>query len=313
VIAGGNNGGKSHISYTPYGSIHRTDSSGPDITRFKFTGQEEDKDSGLMYYKARYYDPMIGRFLQADSVVMPESTFGMNRYMYVEGSPVNYRDPDGHKRVAGDQQRQIYYLAAAVYGFDQDKENPYRGALIAALAVPRPKHEEKMVRGDGRYHKKYNEGNTARDVSRGYKRIVHDFNHFNNGALSGGIKWASHGLQRAADTYNLLLFGKHHNENTIWHKTRNGDIGRAYTRNKACADFALGFGGKIPIGKAKGGLGPAAQTFVIESGNAVAAEVITDIEIFTAFAVTWEIIIIAVGVASVINSASECAKSINHL
>jgi hypothetical protein len=35
--------------------IHRTDSSGSDITRFKFTGQEEDKESGLMYYKARYY------------------------------------------------------------------------------------------------------------------------------------------------------------------------------------------------------------------------------------------------------------------
>ncbi len=65
VIAGGNNGGKSHISYKPYGEIHRTDSSGPDITRFKYTGQEEDKESGLMYYKARYYDPMIGRFLRA--------------------------------------------------------------------------------------------------------------------------------------------------------------------------------------------------------------------------------------------------------
>jgi RHS repeat-associated protein len=98
VIAGGNNGGKSHISYTPYGSIHRTDSSGPDITRFKFTGQEEDKETGLMYYKARYYDPMIGRFAQADSVVMPESTFGMNRYMYTEGSPVNYRDVSGHNK-----------------------------------------------------------------------------------------------------------------------------------------------------------------------------------------------------------------------
>jgi len=100
VIAGGNNGGKSHISYKPYGEIHRTDSSGPDITRFKYTGQEEDKESGLMYYKARYYDPMIGRFLQADSVFMPESTFGMNRYMYVSGSPTNYRDPSGHADVA---------------------------------------------------------------------------------------------------------------------------------------------------------------------------------------------------------------------
>ncbi len=96
VIAGGNNGGKSHISYTPYGSIHRTDSSGPDITRFKYTGQEEDKESGLFYYKARYYDPMVGRFLQADNLYDSEDTNGMNHYMYVNGSPMNFRDDTGN-------------------------------------------------------------------------------------------------------------------------------------------------------------------------------------------------------------------------
>ncbi|MBK8395579.1 MAG: RHS repeat-associated core domain-containing protein [Leptospiraceae bacterium] len=97
VVTGKDSEGKSHISYKPYGEILRTDSGGPDISKFKFTGQEEDKESGLMYYKARYYDPMIGRFLQADSVIMPESTFGMNRYMYVDGNPMKYRDPDGHR------------------------------------------------------------------------------------------------------------------------------------------------------------------------------------------------------------------------
>jgi len=96
VIAGGNNGGKSHISYKPYGEIHRTDSSGPDITRFKYTGQEEDKESGLMYYKARYYDPMVGRFLQADNEYNPDDTQGMNHYMYVNGSPMNFRDRSGN-------------------------------------------------------------------------------------------------------------------------------------------------------------------------------------------------------------------------
>jgi RHS repeat-associated protein len=96
VITGGNNGGKSSINYKPYGEINRTDSSGPDITKFKYTGQEEDKESGLLYYKARYYDPAIGRFLQADSVVMPENLYGMNRYMYVDGNPVKYVDPSGN-------------------------------------------------------------------------------------------------------------------------------------------------------------------------------------------------------------------------
>jgi hypothetical protein len=61
-VSGGEYGGKSHISYKPYGEILRTDSGGPDITKFKYTGQIEDKETGLMYYKARYYDPMLARF-----------------------------------------------------------------------------------------------------------------------------------------------------------------------------------------------------------------------------------------------------------
>ncbi|MBK8395573.1 MAG: RHS repeat-associated core domain-containing protein [Leptospiraceae bacterium] len=97
VVIGKDSEGKSHISYKPYGEILRTDSGGPDISKFKFTGQEEDKESGLMYYKARYYDPVIGRFLQADSMAFPDRIMGMNRYMYTEGNPVKYGDRSGNK------------------------------------------------------------------------------------------------------------------------------------------------------------------------------------------------------------------------
>jgi RHS repeat-associated protein len=98
VISGGNNGGKSSMNYKPYGEMNRTDSSGPDITRFKYTGQEEDKETGLLYYKARYYDPSLGRFLQADSVVNIIGSQGLNRYMYTDGNPVKYKDLDGHNK-----------------------------------------------------------------------------------------------------------------------------------------------------------------------------------------------------------------------
>ncbi|EMJ92763.1 RHS repeat-associated core domain-containing protein, partial [Leptospira alstonii] len=94
--ASGPEPGVSYVSYEPYGSINRNDSYGPDIFRYKFTGQIEDKDTGLYYYKSRYYEPILGRFLQADSVIMPTNVNGMNRYMYVDGNPVSYRDPSGH-------------------------------------------------------------------------------------------------------------------------------------------------------------------------------------------------------------------------
>ncbi|WP_275477635.1 RHS repeat domain-containing protein, partial [Leptospira alstonii] len=67
--ASGPEPGVSYVSYEPYGSINRNDSYGPDIFRYKYTGQAEDKESGLYYYKSRYYEPTLGRFLQADSEI----------------------------------------------------------------------------------------------------------------------------------------------------------------------------------------------------------------------------------------------------
>jgi RHS repeat-associated protein len=84
--------------YTPYGEKVKSASSGSDIFHHKYTGQVDDGDeAGLMYYNARYYDPMIGRFISADSII-PDAGYSQsfNRYMYVAGNPVNFNDPSGH-------------------------------------------------------------------------------------------------------------------------------------------------------------------------------------------------------------------------
>ncbi len=52
-------------------------------------------DFGLMFYNARWYDPALGRFAQADSVV-PGGVQGYDRYAYANNSPVVYSDPSGH-------------------------------------------------------------------------------------------------------------------------------------------------------------------------------------------------------------------------
>ncbi|MCB1193895.1 MAG: RHS repeat-associated core domain-containing protein [Leptospiraceae bacterium] len=95
-IATRGNSGAADIHYKPYGEINRANSSGPDIFRYKYTGQEEDIESGLYYYKSRYYDPFIGRFTQADTLVSTESQGGINQYAYTEGNPINFTDPMGH-------------------------------------------------------------------------------------------------------------------------------------------------------------------------------------------------------------------------
>ncbi|EQA55418.1 RHS repeat-associated core domain-containing protein [Leptospira kmetyi] len=94
-ISGGSAVGTSYVSYKPYGEILRTDSYGPDAFRYKYAGQEEDKETGLLFYKSRYYDPGTGRFLQSDSVVNGSSLSGSNLFMYVDGNPLQYNDPTG--------------------------------------------------------------------------------------------------------------------------------------------------------------------------------------------------------------------------
>nr|WP_231384501.1 RHS repeat-associated core domain-containing protein [Leptospira alstonii] len=116
--ASGPEPGVSYVSYEPYGSINRNDSYGPDIFRYKYTGQAEDKESGLYYYKSRYYEPTLGRFLQADSEIHPDSPNGQNRYMYVEGNPVNYKDSSGHSL------DMMFY--AALYQYAQMPNSPQK-------------------------------------------------------------------------------------------------------------------------------------------------------------------------------------------
>jgi RHS repeat-associated protein len=59
---------------------------------YLFTGRQLDEETGLYFYRARYYDPGKGRFLQRDP---REYKDGMNLYEYVYSRPVNLLDPQG--------------------------------------------------------------------------------------------------------------------------------------------------------------------------------------------------------------------------
>jgi RHS repeat-associated protein len=61
-------------------------------TTIGYTGQRFDSETGLYHYKARFYLPSIGRFLQADPIGY---TAGMNLYAYVGNDPMDHTDPEG--------------------------------------------------------------------------------------------------------------------------------------------------------------------------------------------------------------------------
>ena len=60
-----------------------------------FTGREYDPETGFYYYRARYYDPVWGRFLQRDPLGYVD---GMNLYEYVRGNAANSVDSLGLQR-----------------------------------------------------------------------------------------------------------------------------------------------------------------------------------------------------------------------
>jgi RHS repeat-associated protein len=77
-------------AYSPYG---QSSTVGPDSTNNpnQYTSREND-NTGLYFYKARYYDPVLKRFISSDPIGLEG---GINTYSYVGGNPLSYTDPLG--------------------------------------------------------------------------------------------------------------------------------------------------------------------------------------------------------------------------
>jgi RHS repeat-associated protein len=119
------------LTYYPYGQT-RTNTGSINVNH-KYTSQELDSSTGLYFYNARYYDPVLGRFIQADTIVPdPTDPQAFNRYSYVLNNPINYIDPSGHSTLGkirdGYKRYRRDILGAAVVAT----------TIAVAIAVPHP-------------------------------------------------------------------------------------------------------------------------------------------------------------------------------
>lgn len=80
------------FDYRPYGAVATgTAPNGPG-----YTGHVNDPDTGLVYMQARFYDPVVGRFISTDPVEpAPGKIYSFNRFAYVNDNPIRFVDPDG--------------------------------------------------------------------------------------------------------------------------------------------------------------------------------------------------------------------------
>ena len=76
-----------------YGPFGESGTTAPN--RFGYTGQQYIAGLGLYYYKARWYSPTVGRFLETDPIGYGD---GVNWYAYVGNNPLNRMDPMGLSR-----------------------------------------------------------------------------------------------------------------------------------------------------------------------------------------------------------------------
>jgi RHS repeat-associated protein len=126
------------MRYKPWGEVRYSWTASTSTTPsysladYTFTGQysymDDPSTSGvtegfdLMFYNARWYDPSLGRFAQADSIV-PAGVQGYDRYAYVNNNPVKYTDPTGHCPPVGDNW--CY----------EDEEGQNSGGLLGGIAT----------------------------------------------------------------------------------------------------------------------------------------------------------------------------------
>ena len=97
------------LLYLPYGDVL----SGDEISRFTYTGQENDVESGFIDYGARQYDARFSRFIQPDPIISDVyNPQNLNRYSYVLNNPYKYVDPNGRSTI------DIHFIAS--YGASRE-------------------------------------------------------------------------------------------------------------------------------------------------------------------------------------------------
>ena len=101
---------------------------------YKYTGKELDRATGLMYFEARYYDAVVGRFLSVDPLLIQTDSItdymASSNYSFVNSNPIILVDPTGLKRVDFTSNPQVVTVRRK-----NKSNNPVIGKVTKTLSV----------------------------------------------------------------------------------------------------------------------------------------------------------------------------------
>ena len=144
-----------HYEYDAFGNTIRCEEQVEN--RFRYQGEQYDPITQQYYLRARYYNPVIGRFIQEDTYYGD----GLNLYTYCRNNPILNHDPTGH----GTKENSPYSRKEQQYidvGADPDT------ARLAAQCYPDAKSKQDL------YNKYKKQGYSAQDAKKlANREIIH--------------------------------------------------------------------------------------------------------------------------------------------
>ena len=88
-------GGGAQYAYDAWGNIIAMSGTLAELNPLRYRGYVYDQETGFYYLNSRYYDPAVGRFINADNQLTMGTLAGVNLFTYCGNDPVNRKDPTG--------------------------------------------------------------------------------------------------------------------------------------------------------------------------------------------------------------------------